>query len=104
MSPENVVSSVIMFLDQSFGTLRLTRAKGRFGTAGIDLAPGAAEAIEQCHKSGVRVGLIVQEHLSSSALQVVKQYLPMVDNITLYGENLSTTITTCAEQLGTHIG
>lgn len=102
MKPYKDIKSVIMLLDQTFGSLRLVREKGSSILVGIDFMPGTAEALEQFSESGVRVILLVPEPLPAESLQNLKQFLPSVDEIIpCEPQDLGKTLPDCAKYVST---
>ena len=98
MKQNKASQSVIMFLDQSFGSLRLEGTKTSARLAGIDLAPGIAGALAQIKEAEARTILVVPEPLPRRALAILEQHLPQVDNFILQEQDLPTSIAACAQQ------
>ena len=104
MKQSKAAKPVIMLLDQSFGTLRLAREKSPVSLTGIDLGPGIAEALAQIKEAGQHTTLIALEPLPQETLQVLKQFLPEVDNIVAYEQDLIRTLETCAKRFSVNLG
>lgn len=98
MNLKKSIDSVIMTLDQSFGSLRLIQEKAPISIAGIDLATGTAKSLETLKDAGVKTCLIVLEKLPRQELRQLKQFLPMIDSIIPYSKNLSNTLETSLKQ------
>lgn len=98
MKQNKVFNSVILLLDQSFGTLRLAREEDSVSLAGIDLAPGTEAALAQFKEAGAQTILVMLEPLKRQALQILEQYLPKVDKILTQEKDLSATLALCDKQ------
>ncbi len=97
--PKKDKMSIIMFLDQTFGTLRLIRQGSSISLGGIDLAPGTADALAHLKEAGTRITLVTLEPLSQQAQQVLNQFLPSIENIIPFERDITNTLSTCAKQL-----
>jgi hypothetical protein len=104
MNQSREVNSVILFLDQSFGVLRSSREGGTVSLAGIDLAPGTAEALAHFKQARVQTILVTIEPLPSQALQVLRQFLPAIDQVILHERDFAATVAACAKQFSLDLG
>ena len=92
------VKSVILFLDQNFGTLRIDRRKHRSILAGIDIMPSTAMAMDQFKESKTRVIALATVPLSTKSRQNLSKFMPWVDEIITYKNNLKSTLSRCAKR------
>ncbi|GAI82747.1 unnamed protein product, partial [marine sediment metagenome] len=81
MESNKEIRSVIMLLDQTFGSLRFDRGKDSSSMVGIDLMPSTADALKQFDKSRVQTVLLVPEPLPTELLQNLKQFLPAIRKV-----------------------
>lgn len=90
-SPQKL-RSVILTLDQSFGTLRLAHEQRAMQLLGVDVAPSAAIALEWLAKHEIQVSLLVLEPLPQPALNALKQFLPEVEIIARQEQGIAETM------------
>src|SRR5262245_41322557 len=95
--------TVVMMLDQAFGTLRLASENESVTVAGIDLAPGTAHALSQLKEVGSQTILVAVEPLQRDSLQGLRQFLPDVDKIVAYDKDLTQTLDTCVSKFSINL-
>jgi hypothetical protein len=98
MKPQKDSKSVILLLDQTFGTLKFDSRKRSRRLVGIDLMPSTAKALDQFTASNVRVFLLVPERLPAKSLQDLKRFLPAVNEIITFKQDVKKTLAYCARR------
>src|SRR5215212_2983835 len=98
MTSKNI-KSVIMVLDQSFGTLKLVQENGHPDRlVGVDLNSSTTKALSQFADAGIRVILIVNKDILASSLQDLKLFIPSVEEVMTYDQDVQKTLSTLAER------
>ncbi len=95
MKPATNINSVILLLDQSFGSLRWVQEKDSCTAVGVDPMPSTIAALEQFEESNVQVNVLVPESLKAESLQRLKSFLPSVDEIVASDRDLVKTLSDC---------
>jgi hypothetical protein len=99
MMASNNIKSVIMVLDQSFGTLKLVQENGHPDRlAGVDLNSSTTKALLQFANAGIRVILLVSKEILASSLQDLKLFIPSVEEVTTYDQDMQKTLSTLAKR------
>lgn len=96
MKRKQGVKSVIMALDESFGSLRLVPEKKGFTAAGIDISPSASEALARLEEAGVPVALAVPEAPTEQLSKDVGRSLPALKGV-IARRNLSELFSAAAD-------
>ncbi|MBG9455852.1 hypothetical protein ABE61_17770 [Lysinibacillus sphaericus] len=71
------IESIIIWLDQSFGTLRVTEKKG---IAGIDIFQETCRSIECFKNMGVKTILFLPKLISES-IETITEFIPQFDEV-----------------------
>ena len=95
MKPTTDIKSVILLLDQSFGSLRLIQEKDSCTAVGVDPMPNTLAALEQFEKLNVQVIVLVPEFLNAESLPRLKAFLPSVKEIVTSDRDLGKTLSDC---------
>jgi hypothetical protein len=99
MMASNNIKSVIMVLDQSFGTLKLVQENGHPDQlAGVDLNSSTSKALSQFADAGIRVILLLSKDMLASSLQDLKLFIPFVEEVMTYDQDIQKALSTLAER------
>src|SRR3712207_4009928 len=99
MIASNNIKSIIMVLDQSFGTLKLVQENGHPDRlAGVDLNSSTAKALSQFADAGIRVILLVNKDILARSLQDLKLFIPYVEEVMTYDQDMQKALSTLAER------
>ena len=99
MMASNNIKSIIMVLDQSFGTLKLVQENGHPDRlAGVDLNSSTAKALSQFADAGIRVKLLGNKDFLTSSLQDLKQFIPSMEEVIPYDQDMQKPLSMLAER------
>jgi hypothetical protein len=95
----NNIKSIILVLDQSFGTLKLVQENGRPDRlAGVDLNSSTAKALSQFADASIPVTLLGNKDFLMSSLQDLKQFIPSVEEVMSYDHDVQKPLSMLAER------
>jgi hypothetical protein len=92
MTPVKSVTAIVFVIDQGFGSLRLPEGDEGEELAGIDLRPGAAEALDTALERRLRTAVAVTEPLSSRSAEVLTRFLPSIDQVVTLDQSVAETL------------
>ena len=84
-SAEKTISTVIMVLDQSFGTINFVSESNNI--ANIELRPHTINTISELKKRGIKCTVFANQNLlHDSTSDDIKQFLPNIQDVVLFKE------------------